>query len=229
MVIATRQRHQLSPLTLNLSVASHPVVQVTEHRLLGVIVDSQLKWQCHIDHICKSVSKNVFLLSKLKQFIDTDTRKMFFSAHIRSHIDYCSTVWDGSSEVHLKRLDSLYRRAAKQILPDPTLTTDEKLHKLHILPLNKHLIFNKGVVMYKIWADTVPRYLSDLFTKAQSRYTNSRNNFTVPRPRLDIYKTSLSFSGASLWNALPPNVKTVPLLSSYKTNLFRYLLLCNPS
>ena len=228
MVIATRQRHQLSPLALKLSVDSHPVAQVTEHRLLGVIIDSQLKWQSHINQVCKNVSRNVFLLSKLKQFVDKDTRKMFFNAHIRSHIDYCSTVWDGSSEVHLKRLDSLYRRAAKQILPDPTLTTDEKLCKLDILPLSQHLIFNKGVMMYKIWYGTVPPYLSDLFTKAHSKCRNSRNNFTVPRPRLDIYKTSLSFSGSSLWNALPPRVKARPLLSSYKASLFRYLMLSKP-
>ena len=211
-----------------LSIGAHPVTQVTEHRLLGVTVDNQLKWQGHIDNVCKSVSKSIFVLSKLKQFIDTDTRKMFFNAHVKSHIDYCSTVWDGSSEVHLKRLDSLYRRAAKQILPDPSLTTDQKLHKLQILPLNKHLLFNKGVTMHKVWNQSVPEYLKCLFSKAQSKYQNSRQNLALPRPRIDIYKTSLSFSGPSLWNMLPSSVKNVALLSSYKANLFRHLMSYDP-
>ena len=148
---------------------------------------------------------------------------MFFDAHIKSRIDYCSTVWDGCSEVHMKRLDSLYRRAAKQILPDPTLTTDQKLQKLDILPLSKHLLFNKGVIMFKVWNQTVPYYLSWLFTKMQTKYQTSRQNFKVPRPRIDIYKTSLLFSGPSFWNLLPCNLKYAASLSKYKSSLFRYL------
>ena len=168
------------------------------------------------------------MLSKLKPFIDTDTRKMFFNAHVKSHIDYCSTVWDGSSEVHLKRLDSLYRRAAKQILPDPSLTTEQKLRKLQILPLNKHLMFNKGIMMHKVCNQSVPGYLRCLFSKAQTKYQNSRHNLALPLPRIDIYKTSLSFSGPSLWNALPPSVKNVARLNSFRTNLFKHLMSHDP-
>ena len=86
----------------------------------------------------------MFLLSKLKTYVDTDMRLLFYNAHIRSHIDYVSTVWDGCSEANLKRLNSLHRRAAKLILPDPTLSTDQKLKQLDILPLDQHLLFNKN-------------------------------------------------------------------------------------
>ena len=34
---------------------------------LGVTVDEQLKWQTHINKICRTVSRNMFLLSKLSQ------------------------------------------------------------------------------------------------------------------------------------------------------------------
>ena len=141
MVIATRQKLQLAPLNLNLSIQNDPVNQVTEHRLLGVTIDNQLKWQAHINKVCKTVSRNLYLLSKLKQFVDSDARLLFYNAHIRSHIDYASTTWDGSSDVHMKRLNSLNRRAAKYILPDPSLNTDQKLEQLEILPLSKQIPF----------------------------------------------------------------------------------------
>ena len=35
-----------------------------------------------------------------------------------------------------------------------------------------------------------PNYLAQLFISHQSHYTNSRNNFYVPRPRLDLFKTN---------------------------------------
>ena len=83
--------------------------------------------------MCKTVSRRVFLLSKLRYIVDIDTRKLFFNAHIKPHIDYASVVWDGCSDALKKRLNSLHRRAVKLIFPDTTLTTDQKLKEMRIM------------------------------------------------------------------------------------------------
>ena len=126
MTIATRQKHQLSPLPLDLVLNGAKTDQVSEHRLLGITVDSKLRWDSHTNNVCKTVSRRVFLLSKLRYIVDIDTRKLFFSAHTKLHIDYASVVWDGCSDVLKKRLNSLHRRAVELIFPDQTLTTDQK-------------------------------------------------------------------------------------------------------
>ena len=126
ITIATRQRHQLSPLPLGLVLNGAKTDQVSEHRLLGITIDSNLRWDSHINNVCKTVSRRVFLLSKLRYIVDIDTRKLFFNAHIKPHIDYASVVWDGCSDVLKKRLNSLHRRAVELIFPDQTLTTDQK-------------------------------------------------------------------------------------------------------
>ena len=111
MTIATRQKHQLLPLSLDLLLHGVKIEQVVEHRLLGIIIDSKLRWDTHTDTLCKTLSKRVFLLSKLKYIVDTDTLKLFFNAHIKSHIYYASVVWDGCSDALRKQLNSLLRRA----------------------------------------------------------------------------------------------------------------------
>ena len=152
---------------------------------------------------------------------------MFYNAHIRSHIDYSSTLWDGCGNIHLKRIDSLQRRAAKLILPDPSLTTDQKINKLGILPLHDHLRYNKGVMMYKILNDKLPKHLKSMFTKSLiiNNDITIKNRLILPMPKLDIYKTSLCFSGSLLWNSLPINIKSNTSLSSFKENLFKYLVM----
>ena len=57
IVIATRQKHQRSPLRLKLDIDSKTVAQVKEHRVLGITIDDEFKWQSHISNICKTVSK----------------------------------------------------------------------------------------------------------------------------------------------------------------------------
>ena len=63
MTIATRQKHQLSPLPLDLVLNGATIDQVSEHRLLGITIDDQLRWNSHINNVCKTVSRRVFLLS----------------------------------------------------------------------------------------------------------------------------------------------------------------------
>jgi len=87
VTIATRQKHQLSPLPLHLLLNGAKIDQVSQHRLLGITIDNKLRWDSHINNVCKTVSRRVFLLSKLRYIVDIDTRKLFFNAHIKPRID----------------------------------------------------------------------------------------------------------------------------------------------
>ena len=167
--------------------------------------------------------QQLFILSQLQHIVNIDTRKLFYNANIKPHIDYASVVWDGCGEVHLKKLYSLHRRAGKLILPDPSLYTEQKMRALVILNLPQQLAYYKGIFMHKVPNNNSPNYLAQLFISHQSHYTNSRNNLYLPRPRLDLFKTSISFAGASLWNSLPQNIKSCISLPCFKRNLHKYM------
>ena len=64
MTVATRQKHKLSPLPLDLVLNGAKIDQVSEHSLLGIAIDNKLRWDSHINKVCKTVSRRVFLLSK---------------------------------------------------------------------------------------------------------------------------------------------------------------------
>ena len=58
--------HQLSPLQLKLTLEKTDIEQVHEHRVLGVTIDAEMKWQSQLSNVCKIVSKKLFLLSQLR-------------------------------------------------------------------------------------------------------------------------------------------------------------------
>ena len=76
--------------------------------------------------------------------------------------------------------------------------------------------------MHKVLNNNFPNYLAQLFFSHQSHYTNCRNDLYVPRPRLDLFKTSISIAGSSLWNSLPQNIKSGISLPCSKSNLHTY-------
>ena len=118
-------------------------------------------------------------------------------------------------------MNSLHRRAAKLILSDPSIPTDEKLKTLKLLPLTKQLKYNKAVVMFEVHSGKTPEYIHSLFTRSSSRYGS--NNFIPPRLRIDLYKTSLAFSGSSVWNSLSLSLKNLLTIRCFKRHLRGHL------
>ena len=222
MVITSRQKHQRAPLHINLSIGSASIDQVDSHRVLGVTVDNELRWQPHINNVCKTVSRNLYLLGKLSYYVDADICKSFFYAHCLSHINYASNVWCHASENLLKRLNSLHRRAAKFLAPSPFLSTDDKLKSAQVLSLNNQFNFNIAVLVFKVKNGLAPAYMERLLVKANGKY--EFGNFILPRTRIDLYKSSFAFSGASVWNSLPAKVKSSQALSTFKSGAKKHFL-----
>ena len=219
MLLTTRQKHQLRPLHLNLSLKDSHIEQVHEHRHLGDIIHDEFSWRPHIIGTCKTVSKNLYLLSQLTHFVGTPKRKLFYHAHISPHLTYASTIWDGCSHILFNKLNSLHRRASKLMIFDSSLTTDTKLRYLGLLPLKEKLMFNKAVLVFKAYKNLAPPYLKQLFICSNTRTTS--RFITLPKPRIDLFKTSFSFSGASLWITIPTQIKSCSSLTGFKTQLHK--------
>ena len=116
MVLASRQKHQLQPLMLNLTLCTHINEQVREHSVLGITIDEEIKWQPYIDNVCKQVARILCLLGRLRKYVDTDRRKLFFNAHLLAHINYASIALSNASEVHFKKKKSTHSTDEQQYL-----------------------------------------------------------------------------------------------------------------
>jgi hypothetical protein len=220
MIITTRQKHQRGHLQLKLNLKGLPIEQVEEHKVLGVIIDNNLSWQSHIDFISKRISKNIFLMSKLRLIVSHEAIKNFFYAHCLSHLNYASTIWCNASDANMKQLNSLHKRAIKLLCSTPQLSTQEKYNQLDILPLPKQFQYNASVLMFKVFTEKAPVYLTKLFTK--SKKCQRLPNFKLPFPRIDLYKRSFAFWGASIWNSLPLSSRLTCTLSSFKSSIHKY-------
>ena len=221
MVVTTRQKQQINQLVLNLRYDLTEIEQVSKHTVLGIQIDSNLSWNTHVNALVKRLSKNTFLLSQLKKYATPEALKLFFEAHINSHINYASTLWDMCSQDLMKRLNSVHKRAIKILLPGPAFTTDEKYAKLDILQLQKQLQFNKLCQIHNIIEKGSPPYLKDFFHKASDRYGSK--NLILPLPRIDLFQTSFSYSGSLLYNKIPLNLKHMIHKKTFRKNIRRFI------
>ena len=112
MLITTSQKRlHLHDYILNLTYKSDTLKNVNNDKVLGVLIDNNLTWLIHIQSIAKKISSNLWLLSKLKEFFSVENKVQYNKIYIQPHIDYCSTVWGGTSHCNLNRIYRLQKRA----------------------------------------------------------------------------------------------------------------------
>ena len=150
-------------------------------------------------------------------------KRFFFQAHIQSGIDYASTHWDSASDSLQRPLKSLHRRAIKIVLLKRTSLTDKDYKTAQILPLSSRLMCNKVRFGHKIESGRAPIYLSTKLLINQSSRNSSRK-LNVPIPRIDLFKSSLVYSGPALWNSLPSESRLPISPSVFKTRLTLHML-----
>jgi len=225
MLISTRQKYQNKDPLLKLTIEASKLKQVTEYKLLGITVDNHLTWQNHLAKISKTISCNLFALSKLKDILSGRAKKAFFHAHILSHINYISNVWDNCAENHMKLLKSVHKRGIKLISSVKDQSYQVKCSKLHLLTLEKQLKLNKCNLVHRIiHRKAGTSYLANMFSlHANHRSSRQSMSLQLPKPRIDLYKSSLAFSGSQLWNSLPNTLKEINSFHKFKQSLLKYL------
>ena len=222
MIVTTRQKRQNIESTMpKIYIKTEEIEEVNSHKVLGVIIDNNLSWSNQLNDIAKLISKKVYQLSQIKHFLDIDMRKIFFNAHIQSIIDYSSTLWDGASNNSMKQLNCSYKRALKMILLKSSSLTQSDYKLLDILPLHLKLKYNKAVYMHRVVFGKAPPSIVNLFSTNNKRHNQK---LVFPRPRIDLFKNSLQYSGGSLWNSLPKQLKEISSEKRFKKAIKDHLM-----
>ncbi|CAB3243345.1 unnamed protein product [Arctia plantaginis] len=116
-----------------------PLSRVSNIKDLGVTFDSKLLFDTHIYNIVSKASKALgFLLRVSADFKNIKTIKILYCSLVRSHLEYCSQVWNPMYNVYIDRIERIQRRFLGYIqyrcscyLPDYVT----RCKKFHILPL----------------------------------------------------------------------------------------------
>ena len=95
--------HSLGNLELGLEISGTPLDRTSVTKLLGVYIDSNLKWGFHISSILKSCYATLRTLRKIRNFTDFKLRKHLVETLILSKISYCDVCFLSTTKVPLSQ------------------------------------------------------------------------------------------------------------------------------
>lgn len=186
----------------------HELEQVDSVRDLGVIHDSKLTYERHVDHIVKKAYRTMgFVLRASSQFSNLKVLKILYCSLVRSVLEYCSQVWNPLYNVYIDRIESIQRRFLKHLQHksktyDPNYEARCRRH--HILPLYQRRKFSDIACLVKIAQNHIdsPDLLSRVKLKVPNRMTRRKACVDVPQSSSNYRQNSFFVRSAREFNKL---------------------------
>ena len=139
-----------TPLRLDVKIDDFVIEQVSSHKILGVVIDSLMNYESHIDELCKKLSKRIGLLRHISPFLKQRQRETYYNGVIKPTLQYGSIIWDSCNAEHLQSILKIQKRAARIILDAERLTPSVVLfNNLNWLPFTKQSLIKRCALVYK--------------------------------------------------------------------------------
>ena len=107
---------------ISLAASSH-------EKLLGVIIDSELKFENQIAGLCLKVSKKINALCHISIFISLEKRRTLMKAFLESQFNYCPLIWMLCSRALTNKINRTHERALRTVYPDYNSSFNKLLDK----------------------------------------------------------------------------------------------------
>lgn len=108
--------NRLIPLQQDYKINNITLIKVDTIKDLGVIFDSKLRFDLHIENIINKVFKMLgFVLRSTKDFNNTKCINILYNSLVRPQLEYCSVVWNPHHANCIQKIERVQRIFTKNI------------------------------------------------------------------------------------------------------------------
>ena len=225
-------KHQQCPADILIRCCDATLSIVNEYKYLGVIIDSTLSWEAHVDCVVSKVAKKIGTLRRAGNSLTQAARRQYYLSVIQSDLQYgTNAYWTTLTNARQNRLIRSSKRALRAVINAPTTTpTKTILSLLNLSPLETRLklkllvhtfrcIHNKAssllCAQYQVRS---PTHSTHRTTRAQT-YTSLLFHESANQ----LAQKSPAFFSTLLWNELPSDLRSLSSVHSFRQKLMVYL------
>ena len=205
----------------------HALQRASQEKDIGVIIDEDLSFDLHISEKVKTANSMFGRIRRTFQFLDGDMFSFLYKALVRSHLDYCSSVWAPYKIKHVVQIEQVQKRATKQLPGMKDLSYSERLQKLKLPTLSfrrlrgdlievfkivNGIYDNETTQFLKMWADMADRNSN----RGHALKLYPQQSSTLLR------KNSFALRTVKFWNQLPEDIVSAPSVNSFKNRLDKH-------
>ena len=92
----------------------------TEVELLGLTIDHKLKFDAHIDKLCKTArfKLHAHALRSIRKFLTLEQAKLLVNSFVNTQFGYAPLIWMFTSKSSILKVNKIYRRTLRVVYDD---------------------------------------------------------------------------------------------------------------
>ena len=190
-----------------------PNADETTFKLLGVLLDCNLSFKQHIKAVQGKITRAIFSINQMKNFLEKPYLKLMLNAYVSSHINYGSCLFTSSLQTTLKPLEILLKKAVRIVCGKGRFEHTPPLFKeLGIFPLKEQIMYNVDKLMHKFIHKTLPKTFDKswkITSEVSRRVTRNSGNLYIPHFHLEYFRRQPFFAFPRLWNEVPLEIRNI--------------------
>ena len=116
------------------------IKNVTEKKVFGILIDSNLNFKSHMKKICEKANQKLSAFARISKLTTPNQRKKLINSFINSQFTYCPLTWMFSSKGWCKRINKIHETSLRLILSDSESSFDSFLSTLNEKTIHQHCI-----------------------------------------------------------------------------------------
>ena len=125
-------------------------------KLLGVTIDSKLKFNGHVKTICQKTKNKVKAFSRIARNRDYQKASLLYNSFILTNFNYCPLIWMFCGKTANEEVNRVHKRALRVLLNDFDSNFEELLHRNEEVTCKGTCkkfakTYVRGIQMYYLW------------------------------------------------------------------------------
>ena len=194
--------------SINLKIDEKQIEMVKQFNFLGLELDNNMNWSCHINKIATKISKSIGIMNKVKYILPQHILLMLYNTLILPHLNYCLLTWGTQTT----RMFKLQKKAMRILnLSKYNAHTEPIFKMLRILKLEDLYKYRMMKFYYKLRTFNIPSYFArclETIIRQTSHNTRFQNELHLPHLRIlhDYGKRGIHYNLIKITNEMPRNV-----------------------
>ena len=209
---------------LNLYINRNRLDNVSEFLYLGVLIDSGLKMNAHVEMTYDKCVTKLGLISKTRYLFDSKTAKMLYISLILPILDYCGSVFMIAPKRDLEKLQRLQNVALRIVLK---VDCRHSVYRLHEACNLDTLAIRREKSLLKLCYNWVhgdgPDSLCKIMLPRENPIHHTRQSINdpipVPRVRTSMGEKAIAYRAPKYWSTVRDEFKLCTKVEQLKRKL----------
>ena len=203
-----KNKHNNKPdLYFRIEIDDKHIEKVEVTKFLGILIDNNLSWKAHTNHITKIVSKYNGIIRKVRPFLNKQSLYTLYNTLVLHYLTYCTLVWGDKNNANLESLFITQKKVIRTCTYSLWLEHSTPLFLyLNKLKIRYIYTYQLAVHMYRYHHNLLPPGLPNNNFAVQSDIhsynTRQALDLHIDSTNTKLAENTIKIQGPIIWNSI---------------------------